>query len=459
MGRRRREPLIERPVTLTPEAVEALGVRRLAEILLDHAEMDERLAQTLCLVVAKEGGEALLVRALSVEIDRIIQDDQFIGYREGGAYAADLDRVRTSIVEDLLPDDPWGAAELLGRFIRLDRRLMERADDSDGAIGDVLKQAVRDYGQAWASAPDRDRAGLAAEVFAILTKNDYGVHGDIVVAFSAALEAEGLGELERLIRCELDRRRAKDENAQEWELARGLKDIADARGDVDGYIAAQRVAGHEDMALADIVRRLLDAGRLDEALTRIETTDVPDHRRYGIVPLFIETLERLGRMEDAQRVRWREFERTLGRGMLDDYLSGLPEEKRAVVIAKAVDVAVRHPAVHSALPLLIDLDRVAAAHLVLDRFAALSGGLYTTLRPAAQALEADHPLPASCSTVAWRMPFWRRRNRPPTTTRSVTLLPPNAWPHSSPIGKVTRPMTIIAARSPTGIARNRRCGN
>lgn len=379
---------------ISVEAVEALGARRLAEMLVEHADWDKGLRQTLRLALAAQGSGGRLVRTLSKEIQRIEGDRRFYGYRESHALADELDRVREAIVGDLLPKQPSAAAQLLGRFIRLDANVFERADDSDGVIGDVLKQAVEDFGAAWAAVPDRDRSRLAQEVLAILVTDNYGVHGHIVAAFKSALGPDGLDDLERLIREELDRRRAQGGDSRVWALTHGLQDIADARGDVDAFIAAQRLAGTENHALKAICERLLQAGRPEEALTRIEQAEVPAHRLWESDDLRIRILDRLGRHEQAQAVRWQAFTRGLSKHTLDEYVDRLPDGERGARRKAAVATAQQHREPHAALALLVALDVDAAADFVLARHGELNGDSYTGLRAAAQALGSRHPVAA-----------------------------------------------------------------
>lgn len=232
-GRRRgasSKPAKAAEPAVTAAALTALGARRLAAILLARAEWDEALAQSLRLAIASAagtGGDQLL-RTLSAEIDRIAQDGRFYGEGSCRDLAEDLDRLRDSIVWNVLPGQPRAAAELLARLTRLDGNIFERADDS-GTIGDVFRQAVEDHGAAWAAVPDRDRAALAQEVFTAFTTDGYGVRDDIVPAFKDALGPDGLDELERLFREERERRRARSPGSRERALTRGLKHIAEAR--------------------------------------------------------------------------------------------------------------------------------------------------------------------------------------------------------------------------------------
>jgi hypothetical protein len=107
-------------------------------------------------------------------------------------------------------------------------------------------------------------------------------------------------------------------------------------------------------------------------------------------------MESLGRAEDAQAFRWRCFERHLNATHLRDYLKRLPDfadieaEERALGLVHAS----RH--FHEALWFFVHwpaLDR--AADLVVTRARELDGNLYHILVPAAEALEAKHPLAAT----------------------------------------------------------------
>ncbi|SMF89940.1 hypothetical protein SAMN02982917_6903 [Azospirillum oryzae] len=386
-------PGVEQEISVA--AVEALGARRLAEILVGHACWDVGLHQALRLALASRSSGDQLVHTLCDELERIEGDRRFYGYRESSSLAADLDRIRDAIVRDLLPRQPKAAIQLLDRFIRLDANVFDRSDDSDGMIGDVIKQAVDDLGAAWAVLPGRDQVHLAHEVFDILNGDGYGVHGGVVSAFTEALGQEGLSELERMIREDLDRCRAEEREARTWPLIRGLQQIADARGDVDSFVAAHRLAGTEDQALKDICERLIEAGRVADALTRVEAAAVPGHRRWEVDDLHIRLLELLGRQGDAQAVRWRMFSNSLSEHTLRAYLAHLPSDEHERVRAAAVGMARQHREPHTALNLLITLDLDAAANLVLTRISELNGDHYSSLRPAAQALEANHPLAAT----------------------------------------------------------------
>jgi len=78
-----------------------------------------------------------------------------------GIFGGVIGALVMTIVADLLPRQPRAAAEMLVRLLRLDRGVFDRADDSDGFIGDVFRQGVADCGRAWLLVPDRNPVVLA----------------------------------------------------------------------------------------------------------------------------------------------------------------------------------------------------------------------------------------------------------------------------------------------------------
>ena len=182
-----------------------------------------------------------------------------------------------------------------------------------------------------------------------------------------------------------------------------LTDIADAQGDVDAFIQqyAEETRKVPKIA-AEIARRLLSAGRAQEAWQTIEATE---HRRRHSIwawPDFewedarIEILEALERAGDAQAARWGCFERSLSSAHLRAYLKRLPDFDDLEAENKALDYAQQSPNLLQALSFLVSwpaLDR--AASLVLQRSHELDGDHSEILTPAADALAGKHPLAAT----------------------------------------------------------------
>ena len=108
----------------------------------------------------------------------------------------------------------------------------------------------------------------------------------------------------------------------------------------------------------------------------------------------VDILDRLGRTEDAQAVRWLMFTTSLSAGILDEYLGRLPEVVVAEARQRAIATACRHPDVHQSLHLLAELSPDIAADLVHRRLSEIRGDAYFVLRPVAGRLTERHPVAA-----------------------------------------------------------------
>jgi hypothetical protein len=316
--------------------------------------------------------------------------------------------------------DAAEALELMWRFMDIADALHARCDDSSGIIGDVFRVACRDLGSLAQSAKP-DPVVLADRSFAALSENGYGQYDDLIETLSPALGAEGLdhlktrfialakapaekppSEFRKVIGWGMGGPLYEDEikaRSRESTIRLALREIADAQGDVDAFIAlydektrkAPRIA-------AEIARRLLAAGRANEALQII---DGAERRRNGWTDFEwedarIEVLEALGRSGEAQSARWSCFERTLSSEHLRAYLKRLPDFDDVEAEERALDYAEHYHSLLQALAFLVSWPAVErAARLVVTRAGELDGDHYEILSPAADALTAKHPLAAT----------------------------------------------------------------
>jgi hypothetical protein len=266
---------------------------------------------------------------------------------------------------------------------------------------------------------------LADQAFAALIVNDYGQFDRLVQVLAPTIGQAGLEHLKqrmidlsnRPVTKPAEKDRAKigwsssgpiyaDEMAERSRVRTvhlALTEIADALGDVDAFIEQHAEETRKVPKIAaEIARRLLSAGRAQEAWQTIEAVK---HRRgnsnwdwpdFEWEDARIDVLEALGRADDAQAARWGCFERSLSSTHLRAYLKRLPDFDDVEAEEKALDHAQRSRNLLQALSFLVSwpaLDR--AAVLVLQRFDELDGDHYEILTRAAEALADKHPLAAT----------------------------------------------------------------
>jgi hypothetical protein len=192
--------------------------------------------------------------------------------------------------------------------------------------------------------------------------------------------------------------------------------IADARGDLDSYIALEtRLPAWRQNPLR-VAERLLAGRRQDEALEWVRrdrrsgvgfatSADIADGRINRLadlaqVRLEARILEAMGDREKAQRIRWAAFEASLDADLLRDYIAKLDDFHEQDELDRAFTFVAKSEMIYVALHFFIVWPRFdLAAKLVVDRIKVWDGRHYDILGHAAQELEHDYPLAA---TVLYR---------------------------------------------------------
>ena len=405
--------------TLSAENLKALGVEHLAGLLLEIAAGHAVVKRRLRLELAGAGSPRELAHEVRKRLAAIARSRSFIDWQGHKALVQDLETQRRAIAERVAKADAGEALELMWRFLDLAGPIHDRSDDSNGDIGDVFRTACRDLG-ALAQAARPEARALADRVFAALNANGYGQYDGLIETLVPVLGVGGLDRLKArfvaLSKTPVETPRTAERRVVGWgsggplyadEIeARGrastirlaLMNIADAQGDVDGFIAQYRAPARKAPRIAaEIARRLLAGGRAGEAWQFLEAVE---HRR-GVEPDFewedgrIDTLEALGRGPEAQAARWSCFERALSVPHLRAYLKRLADFDDVEAEDQALGHAESHRDLLLALAFLVSwpaLER--AAGLVVRRAKELDGNRYEFLAPAAEALAGRHPLAA-----------------------------------------------------------------
>ncbi len=76
------------------------------------------------------------------------------------------------------------------RFMALAGPVINRVDDSNGTVGDVFRAGCEDLG-ALAAKAKPNQAALAEQVFAAVTKNDYGEFDNLIPIIFPTLGKDG----------------------------------------------------------------------------------------------------------------------------------------------------------------------------------------------------------------------------------------------------------------------------
>lgn len=406
--------------TLNKTNLETLGAEKLAALVMDLVQGSAALQRRARMALSAAQGPKDVAADIRKRFASLRRATSYLDWRKQRALVRDLEATLAMVETAIAPDDADEAFELLWSFLQLAPSLHARTDDSNGAIGGVMDQAMTLIASL-APRISQDPETLAARILEAVVDAGYGEFDGIIPASAGALGAEGLERLRQIT----DDWAAQPPTAQEIAQYRGyglsaapeqsvqrnkqatrsiiLADIADAQGDVDAYMARYTAEQLTYGTIApDVARRLLDAGRTDEAFEIVTGARAADAGtsfrtfRHDLDAVYEECLEKLGRLEALKEHLWQTFEQILSARALRKYLKLLPDFDDMEAEEKALDRAEAFPHPGAAISFLIDWPAHArAARVVLARTSELDGNAYDTLTNAADALETGHPLAAT----------------------------------------------------------------
>ncbi|MES3027313.1 MAG: hypothetical protein V4820_05610 [Pseudomonadota bacterium] len=397
--------------TLNAPNLVALGAERLAAVLMDVADGDPSLKRRLRMELASEVGADHLANEIAKRLTAIEDRRSRVHWRSYKAFARDLELQRSMIVGPLAEKDAALALQFLWRFLGMAEGLANLVDDGRGQVEEAFRAGVAAAGDIVARARPEPLA-LAEQVADLLEADSEQVLGDLVTTLVPALDAAGLAALRARLQQLLDTAPRGRPGVRA-----AVQALADAQGDVEGYIATVPEAeARLPMAGAEIARRLLAAGRTEDALAALAHSAPPTGGR--VLPtggeaweeVYIAALEADGQNELAQELRWGAFETRLAVGRLRDFLRRLKDFDDVEAEERALDFAKLYPKFSDALGFLASWPAVgAAAELVLSRASEIEPSRIEVLEPAAAMLEARHPMAATLLLRVMVADTFRRR--------------------------------------------------
>lgn len=373
--------------TLNTRNLEALGAAALAELLMEVSSGNAVIQRRLRLALAAAEGAERASQEVRKRLAAIARATTYVDSRKRKALLADLEAQHQAITGPIAAAEPLQAFQLLVRFLELADGVLERSSDTTGAVIGVFQQALVDLAELASAAAIKPEA-LADQVAELIAGNGYGQFDDLIPLVASALGEQGLAMLQR--------------HFEEYggpDASYALRQIAEARGDVDAYMAQFDARQLSRPAIAaDVALHLLDAGRAEQGLALLDgaAANVTDWLAVEWSDARIAVLEALGRQEDAQQQRWDLFCRSLSIPHLRTYLQRLDDFADVEAEERALLIAEQHSQPLLALDFLIHWTALPrAARYVLHDPTLWDGEAFDVLAPAAERLAANHPLAAT----------------------------------------------------------------
>jgi hypothetical protein len=129
---------------LTVQSLTKIGAKRLAEILIEEAARNRQLRQAVHMALAAEIGSSEVGHQVRKRLAQIGRSEAFMSSEKARELAAELERLKATIVETIGAADSKLAAELLWQLLDLHASVFERLDDSSGRVAGLFRSACQD---------------------------------------------------------------------------------------------------------------------------------------------------------------------------------------------------------------------------------------------------------------------------------------------------------------------------
>ena len=240
--------------TLNQANLEKLGAKTLAALVMDLVQGSAALQRRARMELSAAQGPKEVARDLRKRFASLCRATSFVDWRKQRALVKDLEGLLGMIENTIAPHDADEAFELLWSFLQLAPSIHERMDDSNGAVGAVMSDAVELIAELSPSV-SLDRTALAERVLDAVADAGYGEFDGIIPATAEALGREGLEHLKQITEAwaeapptehDLEQYRGYGLRSSPEDIVRRnkqvtrsiiLADVADAQGDVDAYMA------------------------------------------------------------------------------------------------------------------------------------------------------------------------------------------------------------------------------
>jgi hypothetical protein len=379
--------------------LEACSTEELATLINRLSMQNDDVAKAVELFLLRNDTRGL-AKQIRNRIAGIKRSTSFIGYRYAGEMADNLNSILEIIENDLLASAPLEALRLLAKFIKTDDSVLNRADDSDGMIGDAYHRACHLFGAASKAAGQPPEA---EELFMQLREGDeYGTRDVLYDEAKNILSPEALKQVVTQWRF---RMQGEDFNTFGGIRIR-LAQIAESIGDPELHEEATLAGRDKDdypLLALDVAKVYLASGKPEVALSKLPSEGACRHNSERDA-LLVDIHRAMGNTGEVAKIYWRQFEQSAHPLHAESYLSVIPEEERKAALSRMRELVKSGPysAFSRARFFAETGDTSAAAEIVERGGEALANEFYGGLLDLVKLLEKDHPLAA---TILYRANF------------------------------------------------------
>lgn len=288
----------------------------LVALLLDVAQRDDRLYQSLLLKAERSGGD--VAAAFRRAIDGATRIYGFVDWREAGSFADNIEEVADTLAELLKPGTAAVLVELTEYAIARVEDALEQIDDSSGSVGEIVYRLGELHLKACVMARPEPMA-LAEQLFRLEMGLSFGLCSFSAATYRHVLGKPGLQRYRELAETEWSKSKPRKQNGRDFDSHRFrithiMEKLAEASGDIEELVAIKArdlSSGYSYLIIAEIFSK---AGQDEKALDWAERglkafPGRPDNRLRDFLAAAYLKRKRHG---EALQLTWIQFEERPG---------------------------------------------------------------------------------------------------------------------------------------------------
>ena len=366
------------------------------ELYLRYPELNDKIE---ALTLATD--PIALSKVLGKRIASLRRGRRFIDYQASFDFARELEAILADIESGLLALSPKHAFDLVDRFLATAETVLNRVDDSGGAVGEVYRQAVLSWltaAKGWRDA----NVDWLERVYQLYQQNDYGVLDPLLPNAHLLLTQDQLKQL--AWRYENALRKALKSPEQEGKVnlvalqsGVALGQIADALHNPALYERSVLIHSPQpnNLQMKSICEKYLQYEQPEPAMRYLNQT-WESRFEHDRLELRDKICVQTGDRKQLKVIRSRLFHSEQSHASFARYLEVLDEDEKEKACGSAIKQAEQGDSILRSADLLLNLSQAERAQvLVLARHQELTECFYDSLLRLAKAFEK-----ADCSLAA-----------------------------------------------------------
>lgn len=296
--------------------LEQLPREVLVRLIMDQTFEDDRLHRQLALKAHRDQKTGVDLAAFKRQLRSAVGVRRFVDYRGMPSYVRGIDDVVAALEEVFTEGHAQEAMELCEYGLRLVEKALNRVDDSDGMLGDILRQLEDLHLKACLQCRP-DPVKLAQKLFSWEMASDWDTFSDAVTNYRDVLGDDGIARYYQKAREAWDTlpKLGKGDESKAFEgkrfrLTRIMEALAKEAGDLEELVQVKSKDLSSPHSYLDIAKIYMDADLAETALKWAEDgyRHFKGEPRVGILAEFlVPEYGRLGRHDDAIPLAWDVF--------------------------------------------------------------------------------------------------------------------------------------------------------